>query len=393
MFRESSPVIQKLFIILRELVTHMARDDKEVRVGIVGLGGMGRHHSENITKLGHEVVAGTDVVSDTRKRFGEEFDAVTYETHADLYEKEDLDAVVITTPNKFHEPAAIGALESGYSVLCEKPLAHSLAAAERIADTARAADGFCMVGFHNRFSTPASIFKEYQAEGRFGDITHIQANYVRRRGIPSIGSWFTNKELSGGGALIDIGVHVLDFTLYLLDFPKIVEVSGVTRSDFGTRDDYADPDGWSGNWDSASDTFDVDDSTTAFIRCAGGQTITLEVSWAAQQTATTECVVRGTEAGAEFDFHDDSITLIESGKQGVDHYSNTQISGNLNPSGHEAEDELFLESVAANETPQLNTVDQGLTVQRIIDAIYRSSEKGRTQTLTVEPEEPTLIQQ
>jgi predicted dehydrogenase len=371
----------------------MARDDKAVRVGIVGLGGMGRHHAENIIRLGHEVVSGADVVSDTRMRFAEEFDVATYETHEKLYENEDLDAVVITTPNKFHEPAAISALESGYSVLCEKPLAHSLAAAERIATAAHSADGFCMVGFHNRFSTPASIFKEYQEEGRFGDITHIQANYVRRRGIPGIGSWFTNKELSGGGSLIDIGVHVLDFTLYLLDFPEIIEVSGVTRSDFGVRDDYADPDGWGGNWDTASDTFDVDDSTTAFIRCADGQTITLEVSWAAQQTPTTECVVRGTEAGAEFDFHDDSITLIDSGKQGVDHYSDTHISGNLEPSGHEAQDSLFLESVAAGESPQLNTVEQGLTVQRVIDAIYRSSEEGRTQTLTADPKKPKLLQQ
>lgn len=369
----------------------MARDDRAVRVGIVGLGGMGRHHAEIITGLGHEVVAGADVVSDIRERFAEEFSAATYETHGELYEEEALDAVVITTPNKFHEPAAIGALESGYSVLCEKPLAHSLAAAERIAATARTAEGFCMVGFHNRFTTPASIFKEYQAEGRFGDITHIQANYVRRRGIPGVGSWFTNEELSGGGALIDIGVHVLDFALYLLDFPEIIEVTGVTRSDFGMREDYADPDGWGGNWDTASSTFDVDDSTTAFIRCADGQTITLEVSWAAQQTPTTECVVRGTEAGAEFDLHDDSITLIESGKQGVDHYSDTRISGKLDPSGHEAEDSLFLESVADDEAPQLNTVEQGLTVQRIIEAIYRSSEEGRTQTLA--HEKPKLLQQ
>ncbi len=83
----------------------------------------------------------------------------------------------------------------------EKPLAHTLESAERIAAAAEVADGFCMVGFNNRFADPVEVLKNYQDEGRFGEMKHVEANYVRRRGIPGRGSWFTSKDVAGGGSL------------------------------------------------------------------------------------------------------------------------------------------------------------------------------------------------
>ncbi|WP_276257111.1 Gfo/Idh/MocA family protein [Halomontanus rarus] len=354
---------------------------ERVRVGVVGLGGMGTNHAGNVVDFGHEVVAGTDVVPEIRDAFAAEFDVPTYETYEDMYVREDLDAVIVTTPNKFHEPATVAALECDYDVLCEKPLADDLAGAERIADAAAESEGFCMVGFHNRFSTPMTLFKEQQAAGRFGEITHVEANYVRRRGIPGVGSWFTSKELAGGGALIDIGVHVLDLALHALEFPEIVEVTGVTRSDFGGRTDYADPDGFADHWDGDGETFDVDDSVTAYVRCADGTTISLNVSWAANRATKDDLVVQGTDAGAEFSLHDDALTIFETGTEGGDHYADTELTGSLEPAGHAAEDRRFLEAVLAGEAPDINTVEQGLTVQRVIDAIYRSSEDGEAKRL------------
>jgi predicted dehydrogenase len=337
---------------------------------------MGQLHSKNAEGLGHRVVAGADVVEEIREEYETTFDADTYADAEEMYDEADLDAVVITTPNKFHAPAATAALERDIDVLCEKPLANSLANAQSIAAAEADSEGFLMVGFHNRFSGGAEIFTEKRDAGEFGDLTHVEANYLRRRGIPGLGSWFTNRELSGGGSLIDIGVHAIDFALYLADFPEVEEVSGVSRANFGTAEDYADPDGWAGNWDTSEGGFDVDDSVSAFIRCADDTTISLEVSWAANRKPTNTFHVRGTDAGAELDVGGKELTLYDCGTEGADHYSDAHLAGDLDPDGHEAEDEYFLSHVAAGEEPDRNTVEEGLAVQRVIDAIYRSSESG-----------------
>ncbi|ELY65769.1 oxidoreductase domain-containing protein [Natronococcus jeotgali DSM 18795] len=341
---------------------------------------MGQTHATNAETLGHEVVAGADLVASTREEFAETYGAATYEAFEEMYDGENLDAVAVSTPNAFHEEAVVAALERGYDVLCEKPLANDLESAERIADAAAESDGFCMVNFHNRVSTATEVFKDRQAEGFFGDVTHVDANYVRRRGIPGVGSWFTNRELSGGGAVVDIGVHAIDYALYLMGYPEVEEVFAVTRTEFGHREDYVDPGDWYDETDEA--VFDVEDSATAMIRCADDRTISLEVTWAANQAETNDFVVRGTEAGAKLELGGEELTLYEAGTQGTDHLvDSTLTGGSLDRTGWEGSDERFLEAVLSGETPALNTAEHGLTVQRVIDAIYRSAEKGTSVSL------------
>ncbi len=344
-----------------------------VRLGVVGLGFMGRIHAENTAAFGHAVVAGADLDSEARETFAADFEAATYEEFETMYDEEELDAVAVSVPNKIHEPAVVGALEHGLDVLCEKPLAHTLESAQRIAETARDAEGFCAVNFHNRLTAAAEMFKGYQEEGRFGEVTHVQANYVRWRGVPGLGSWFTDSELAGGGALVDIGVHAIDFALYALDFPEIEEVMGITRSNFATRDDYVDPEDWGVD---GGGEFDVEDSVTALIRCADGKSISLEVAWAASQEPTNRFVIRGTDAGAALELGEDELRLFDTGRQGIDHFVRSELEGELPHSGWTASDKLFVESVASGRTPELNTVEQALTVQRVIDAIYRSSDRN-----------------
>jgi predicted dehydrogenase len=343
----------------------------DVAVGIVGLGGIGSHHATKLVERGANLVGGMDIDADARARFRNEFDPPAYEDEATLYEA--CDAVFVTTPNRFHEEYAVSALEAGLDVLLEKPLAHTLESAERIADAAARAEGFCTVGFNNRFAEPVQVIRHYQDEGRFGETTHVEANYVRRRGVPGRGSWFTSSEVAGGGALIDIGVHAIDLALYLLDHPEVVEVSGKTRSEFGGRDDYAYVHMWGD--DAGPEEFDVDDSASAFIRTEDGSTVSLEVAWATNRPATDEFVVRGTEAGATFDRGSDELTIHESGVGGGHHLSDTEVE-TREGDGHAAEQAAFLEGVAAGEAPPINTVEEGLRVQRVIDAIYRSSETG-----------------
>ncbi|MFW5977604.1 MAG: Gfo/Idh/MocA family protein [Halohasta sp.] len=350
--------------------------ESAVQIGIVGLGGIGHHHADRLEDHDAELVGGVDISGEARRQFSEKYDVSTYEDDRELLSI--ADAVLITTPNRFHEQYAVAALEAGCDVLLEKPLAHTLESAERIAEAAKDAEGFCMVGFNNRFAAPVEVIKEHQANGRFGDLSHVEANYVRRRGIPGRGSWFTSKEVAGGGSLIDIGVHAIDLALYFLDFPTITEVSGTTRSQFGSREEYAYVEMWGD--DSGPEGLDVDDSASAFIRTDEGQTISLDVAWAVNRPTNDEFVIRGTEAGARLDRASHELTLFESSGGGTNHLTDAKVQTQGGDT-HKAEMGYFLEHVTAGEAPERNTVEEGLAVQRVIDAIYRSAERGEAVSL------------
>jgi predicted dehydrogenase len=347
-------------------------DDGRVRIGIVGLGNIGNYHAEFLRDVeGAELVAGLDVDAGARRGFAETHGVDVYEDRSALFAA--VDAVVVTTPNRFHEEYAVAALEAGLDVLLEKPLAHTVESAERIADAARDAGGICMVGFNNRFSNSVEVLKHDLRAGRFGDVTHVEANYVRRRGIPGRGSWFTTEDVAGGGALIDIGVHAVDLALYFLDFPDVVEVSGTTRSEFGTREEYAFLRQW--GTDAGPGGFDVEDSASAFVRCAGGKTVSLEVAWAANRPDSDEFVIRGTEAGATLDRNTHELTVYDAGVGGANHLSTTTVETRESVT-HREEQRAFVRAVREGELDR-NTVDQALAVQRVVDAVYRSAAEGR----------------
>ncbi|MDS0258628.1 Gfo/Idh/MocA family oxidoreductase [Haloarcula sp. S1CR25-12] len=353
-------------------------EEHSIDLGFIGLGNIARLHCDRLQKAGHGdlVTAGLDVEPEARARFAAQYDTTVYEEQSELYDA--VDAVLVTTPNKFHEEYVVSALEAGLDVFVEKPLAHTVGSAERIAAAARDAEGFCMVGFHNRFRNPVQALLGYRDDGTMGDIGHIEANYIRRRGVPGRGSWFTRKALAGGGSLIDIGVHAIDLSLFLLGFPEVVEVSGQTRANFGSRTEYSYVTMWGEDHGSAG--FDVDDSASALIRCANGVTISLEVAWATNRPDSQEYVVRGSEAGARLDLSDDKMELYETVSTGVDHHRTSEIE-TAGDDAHGIELERFVDSVAAGEPPGVNTVEQALTVQRVLDAIYRSSTQGRAVTL------------
>jgi predicted dehydrogenase len=338
------------------------------RVGIVGLGGIGTHHATCLRENDAALVAGMDVDATARERFAQKYDVETYADIEAFYDV--VDAVLVTTPNAFHEEYAVGALEAGCAVLVEKPLGHTLDSAERIAVAARESDEICMVGFHNRYDPRAEILADYMKRGFFGEIQHVDATYVRRRGIPGQGTWFTDADVAGGGALIDLGVHAIDLVLSIMGYPDVSEVSGVTRSTFGPRADYVDVHGWGTD----DGEFSVDDSVTAQLRTATDATISLDVAWASNRENEKSFLFRGTEGGAKLDM-DGELTLYESSGAGVEHHRTTTIETE-DYDAHAAEQRAFLDAVAADEHPGRNTVEQGLTVQRLIDSIYRSSADG-----------------
>src|SRR5262249_49032881 len=150
------------------------------------------------------------------KKIADKYGAQAYASAKELFADRSIDAVYIATPNKFHVPLAKEALQAGKHVILEKPFAmNAVEAAEAIA-TAKAAGKVLTVGMNQRFTADSQKIKHLVEQGVLGEIYHAKASWMRRAGIPKLGTWFGNHEMSGGGCLYDIGVHMLDLCLYTL---------------------------------------------------------------------------------------------------------------------------------------------------------------------------------
>lgn len=360
---------------------------RESRVALVGLGGMGTRHANALQEVDGTVVAGADVHEATRASFAERFDAEPFADHEAMLEETSPDAVIVATPNRYHEPVTTSALARDVHVLCEKPLAHSVESAERIVEADDASDAFCMVGFCHRFSAATRLFRAQQNAGTFGTVTHVEANFVRRRGIPNLGSWFTDPDLAGGGALMDIGVHTIDLALYLAGYPSVVEVTGHTTSTLGGDAEYADPDGWAEHRGTSGTGLDVEEAASAYLRCDDGTTVSLEVAWATNRRSTKRFRVDGTDAGAELELGGHTLEVVGAGSGPPDHYEDRTLTANADHNRFVAELERFLEGVEADERPDVNRIEQARHVQRTIAALYESARSGSAVALdTADPE-------
>ena len=244
------------------------------------------------------LVAAHDTSADRLRAFCARFGMPrAHATAAGLFADPEVDAVYIAVPNKYHAPLAIQALEAGKHVILDKPFAMNLAEAQQVAATAARVGRVLMLGMNNRFTLPAQVTKALVERGDLGEIYHAKAFWMRRAGIPKLGTWFGNKSLAGAGCLYDIGVHVLDLALYLLDDFEPVMVSAATYTKFGHLGL------GSGSWgksDREALPFDVDDFATGLIRFANGRTLSLDVAWAChvEEVNRFDVQLYGTEAGA-----------------------------------------------------------------------------------------------
>jgi len=340
---------------------------KTIRVGVIGTGGIAtQQHIPGYQAVpGVEIVALCDVVPGRAAEIATGVPgARAYEDFREMLEREQLDAVSVTTPNFAHRDATVAALEAGAHVLCEKPIAMNLAEGREMVAAADKANKLLQIGVHMRFEAEAMALRKFVEAGEMGQIYHGEATYMRRRGIPTWGV-FTQSKFQGGGALIDIGVHALDRALWLMGNPKPVSVSGMTYANFGKRTDLATP---RGLWD--VDKFDVDDMGVALIRFEDGATLILRACWAAHiEGNIVGTRILGTEAGAFMsplsihkDMHGSMVDVTPTGLIPVE--------------GHAAEIVHFI-SCIRGETECMVRNDEILDVQAILDAIYESASTGR----------------
>jgi predicted dehydrogenase len=341
-----------------------------LKVGIVGAGGISEAHLQSLKKESRAVVqAIADVAEEFAVKQAKKHQIPqVYRDYKEMLTKEKLDAVIICVPNFLHAPIAIEALKSGKHVLVEKPMALNSQLALQMKETAEQSGKVLMVAQNNRFHTETALLKKWIKENKLGHIYHAKTGWIRRNGIPGWGSWFTQKELSGGGPLIDVGVHMLDLTLWLMDFPKPISVVGKTYDVFGPKKKKIS--GWGRI--NEQGTYNVEDLAVAFIQFENGSSLILDVSWAshiAQEQAYVQ--LYGQAGGVEFDLFSKRVIHYADRSEGpvdtIRHSSHGDERLNLLKN--------FFDAVEGKVEPVCKP-EQSVMVQRILDAIYLSAESG-----------------
>lgn len=340
------------------------------QVGFIGAGTIARHHAEAIQSVDASIRAVADINHNARQAFAAEYGvADVYSEYEAMLDEIALDAVVVAVPNVLHADCAIAALNADIDVLVEKPLATSRDEASAIADAERDSQATVMVGFCKAFEPWFEDLETRADDGRFGSVYEVEAEYVRRRGIPQLGSWFTQRDVSGGGALIDIGVHVIHQALSVLDFPDIRSVSASTGAHFGSKDEYTYLSMWGGEpRDDA--TFDVDDHARALIHTKDEATIHIHVAWASNSESRQHLRVYGDEAGATASDGGETAIYATDG----DAISTTDLE---HPSADHFVEEwrYFIDVLRGDREHTRCTLAEGMTVQEVIDAIYESADQ------------------
>lgn len=351
--------------------------EQPLRVGMIGAGTIAqRLHLPALQRVaGVEVVALAEPnqarLQECADNFGIERGHTDYQ---EMLARGDLEAVVVATPNLFHAPATIAALEAGCHVLVEKPMATNAADARRMAEVARARGKVLTLNLPRRFAAPYRAARALVDAGDLGEIYAASASLVRRTGIPGYGSWFTTAALSGGGAMLDAGIHILDVALWILGEPQVVAVSATTASHLGRAGLGL------GSWGidrSTSGTFDVEDGLTAHLRLASGASLSLAVTWAAYAPAKVGVQLLGTRGGVVVDERGNMEGTAELYTDGPDGPLTTQATLPVLavPPGH-APIQGFFDSIRTGAPPPISP-EQGVRLAEICDTLYASAQSGR----------------
>lgn len=339
---------------------------EKLKMAIIGSGQIAQvTHIPNYQSMEEVKIVG---ISDTRleaaKSVAEKFQIENYyDSHKKMLEECRPDAVTVCVPNKFHSSITMDALEAGCHVFCEKPPAITAQEARNMEEKAKEKNLFLSYGFHFRASEQVAFLKKAIESGQMGKIYHADVQWHRRRGIPGWGS-FTNKEIQGGGPLIDIGAHMLDSALYLMGYPKVSYVCA-TYSDRLGKSSKA---GLMGSWD--TERFTVEDSLFGFVRFADGTSLNLQTSFAINRAEKDVRSVKlyGSCQGA------DLFPLRVFGEENGQLYDKDYPFMEMRD-WHLDLDRNFVKACLGEES-LLVTARQGTYIQELICMLYQSAESG-----------------
>ncbi len=289
-----------------------------------------------------------------------------YSDYIDMIQNGNLDLISICTPNYLHMPIIIEALNHGVNVHSEKPLALNSEEVQKIKKVLSQSEAKLVVGMNNRFLNEIQFCRDYIESGSLGEIYHMKCGWRRRRSVPGKGNWFTNRKLSGGGPMIDLGVHMFDTIMYLSDnwAPASIDCSTYahvigqeTKNDgcYGER---------------GNGVCDVEDFASGMVKFKNDASLYFEFSWASNIVNEGRFIeILGSKSGLYFNWTELKIVTTINGTV-VDIKPDTAY-----PKNSTDEFDNVIKIVSGSVYDDYPNVEEALATMRLIDAGYLSSKK------------------
>lgn len=355
-----------------------------VRLGVIGTGGISHCHGDGYRQLGDRVefVACCDLDEQKAKNYANKYGfKKVYTDYKKMLAENKFDAVSVCTWNSAHSPCVIEALNSGANVLCEKPMAMNQEQAKEMEAAAKINNKLLMIGFVRRYGNDADAALDFIKKDYLGEVYYAKASYIRRAGSP--GGWFGDKSFSGGGPLIDLGVHVIDLSRYLLGNPKPVTVFGNTFSKLGARQNLkSGAAAWIATTKVAQPVFNVEDMATAFVKFDNGSLLWVETSFSLHtEKENGNIELHGTKAGLRLDpftlfteTNDMLSTVKIEGPTGFGDFFGNEMAHFISC----VEKGVTCMTPGADGSVCRSPAADGVELMKILDAIYKSAATGKS---------------
>ena len=278
-----------------------------------------------------------------------------YFDYQNLLNKEELDGIFICTPNNLHYPMALASINKGIPTLVEKPIGLNSDQTQRLYDKTKEKDTILVVGMNYRFRDDAMILKEFMNKGEIGKPFYVKTGWLRHWSRPKLQNWLTDSKISGGGVIMDMGIQLMDLSLWLLGNPKVKNVRAYSYNLFMEGD--------------------VEDSALAIIETVNDEAITVEVSWRMHLEKDMNYThVFGKEGSAFMnplrlykELHGNLVNVTP-----VDFESNVDVF----KKSFSNEMHNFIKALKGEEEP-VTPIEDGLYLMKILDAIYKSAKNGQ----------------
>ncbi len=325
---------------------------KKTKIAVIGLGGIAQLvHLPILKKMNNAEISAVAEVSKSRLNSVADKFAIKnrYTDYKNLLENDDCEAVIIATPTGTHRDIAIDVLRAGKHVLIEKPVATSLSEAEDIKKASIKSGKTVMVGMNMRYRPDAMLLKSLLNYNEIGEVFYIRASWLRKQS--SSEKWFMKKGQAGGGVLMDLGILLLDLSIWLLNYP---DVSSVSVKNFKHR------------------TKTVEDSSVGLVRLKNDKLINFEVSWSLlSEKDNLGLDIFGTQGTAHLNPLR-AYKLLNGTKIDYSPFSSTAGSKNLYKKSYENELKHFVGTVTGN-LGITSSIDSALHRMKLLEALYKSA--------------------